>query len=407
MTYRDRGAGLRARFLSDNLQLGSATLLSGVFNYFYVVLLAHHLGPARYGDVTALNNLAGLFLLPAPVVGLWATRTGKGSKGWTLESLGAGFVVWALAFILSAPLGAFFHVPGWDIVVFASGALWDFSWVINVGYLQRARRYGWVGILTAAGAALPVGAVYLALASRHVLLVLGLLQALGIVLLWALSVGMVQRLAPLAESSRPSRPVLTVTWGIGVVQAMMGLADGLLAKSRLGLVDAGLYNGLVTIGQTVPYLAASMATVMLTASLDRPEDSKRYLSWTLAAAGVLIAFFFIVVSFWPDRLIDMVLGPSFLSLRPWLTTYGAAMALMALLEIFLIYGVVEGLPGVLWVAATGLLLWVGWLLYAHHIGALVWSTLGSMAWMATATGLLVWRHAKGLPPRRRCPAGSD
>ena len=102
----------------------------------------------------------------------------------------------------------------------------------------------------------------------------------------------------------------------------MMLTDGVIAKARLRPNQAGLYNGLATVGQTLPFIAGSLALVMLTAMLDRPVQRARWFYSALAiylSIGVAVELLFWLA---PRVVVQWALGDRFVSVGHWLALYG-------------------------------------------------------------------------------------
>lgn len=373
-----------SKFWADNLAYGSATVVSGIFNWLYAILLAHGMGPARYGVVVTLNNIVAVVTLPASVVTLAATRRGRpfqkllririwyGAAGgllWLLMALSSTFL--SSTFKISPPLFLIFGLATWPIIDYAA----------NLGYLARARQYSWLGILTAAGSALSVGAVLAAVRWREPVAALGIFQAMALWILWATSARVVKRL-PVEPA--PNRGSIALSAGVGMAQSVMTLLDGVVAKARLGPVQAGYYNGLATVGQSLPFAAASLALVMLTAMLDRPGQRAKWLNWTLAIyLGLGIG---IEGLFWrmPKTIVDWVLGGRFNTVSHWLVLYGLGMLALGLLMIYLAEAIARGWWELLALVIGGLALWMLMLIHAHGFPGLVHATALSLMLVAFA-----------------------
>ncbi len=378
------------KFWSDNLLLGVATVVAGIFNMLYSVVLAHALGPQSYGKIVTLNNLVGLFLLPLPLVGLLAIRLGKRAqnRGLTYTVLGMGLVMFCIAVVLRGSLAHIFHLPPALIVLYVASVIPNFGYALYIGFLERARSYAVVGILLAMASGLGVGAVSLAVSRGrpHPLVWAGVLQG-------ALAVGMFllsrwqSHKAPELKPSALAPTILVTTIGIGTLQALWGMSDSLLAKAHLSGLDAGLYTGIATVGQALPFVVSSVATVMLTAVLDDPGHPRPYLVRSLGVTAILAVGFLGVVYLIPRTVVVVFLGVHFISIVPLLVVYGGAMTALAFVIVLTTYGVAVGNWWSVIPAAAGTLLWIIWMLNSHQMGSLVVRTLWSM--LLTLAGLVV------------------
>ncbi len=378
------------KFWSDNLVLGIATLLAGLFNMLYAVVLAHTLGPRDYGRIATLNNLVGLFLLPLPLIGLVAIRLGKRvqRRGLGYLVVGAGLGVFILSVLWSGALGRIFHLSQALIVLYAVSVVPNFGYALYIGFLERARRYLVVGALLAVSSGLGVGVVVIAvtLGHHHPLWWAGVLQGGLVGAMWLLAASQSRHLPDVKPTPLAPR-ILVTTIGIGTLQALWGMSDSLLAKAHLSTFRAGLYTGIATIGQALPFIVSSVAIVMLTAILDDPGHPRRYLFRSLALTGGLGAGFLIILYGRPGLVVKLFLGVHFLSIATLLSQYGVAMVALSLVIVLTTFGVAVGDWWSVIPAAGGTLLWIIWMLGSTRIESLVHRTLWSM--LLTLGGTLV------------------
>lgn len=369
------------RFWSDNAFLGVATLIAGIFNTVYSILLAHALGPIDYGRVVALNNMVSLLLLPLPVVGLMAIRLGKQPNMKWVEwaALSLGGLMFLIAILLSGIGARTFHVHRDLIVLFSVTVLFNFGYALYIGFIERARRYDLVGLLLVLSSGLSVVAVALTvtLGRQHPLFWLGVTQCLAFVVVFVTAQRKSHRTPSLTQSVL-GRRVLATTLGVGSLQAFWGLTDSLWAKAHLSQVHAGLYTGLATIGQSLPFLVSSLAVVMLTAILDDPQNRRRYLGRTMLITLGLIALFIAVLSSYPETVVRLALGAAFVPMVFLIERYSEAMSALALVMVLTTYGVAVGALRAMVAAVLGTLFWMVWLASAYTMSALVQRTLIAM-----------------------------
>ncbi|NMP22343.1 hypothetical protein [Sulfobacillus harzensis] len=387
------------RFWADNANLGLATVVAGLFNTLFSLILAHALGPKDYGWVAALNSLVSLFLLPLPVIGLAAIRWGKpaaGRSGLVVATWALGGGIFLLAAALSPVLGRGLELPSSLITLFSLSVLFNFGYVLYIGYLERARRYRLVGVMVVLSSVLGVAAVALAVTAgrAHPIFWLGALQAAGLAVLLWLARRSADTLPPVPPSRISSR-ILATTLGVGTLQSLWGLADSLWAKANLHAHAAGIYTGLVTVGQAVPFVVSSLATVMLTAVLEEPARRRYFLARTLVAALALDGIFLSILALMPKTIVRLALGSAFLPMTPLIQHYGDAMAALALVSVLATYGVAVGAYGAMIGAALGTGFWIVSLGYAHAMASLVSRTLESMVLTLGLTGMGLLVDQKG------------
>ena len=370
----DADAGKTRQFWSDNLVLGVATVAAGIFNTLYSVVLAHSLGPVRYGLVAGLNNLVGLFLLPLPLVGLAAVRYGK-QQGQTWISRGAmglGALLFLVALLLAPLLGRALKVSDTLILLFSAGLVFNYGYALYVGFLERARRYYWVGFLVGLSSVSALMAVAMAVTvgRHHPLFWLGVWQGLAVLGLF-LAARRASRCVEPVPPAPLSRAMVATTVGVGTLQSLWGLSDSLWARVELTPHAAGLYAGLATIGQGLPFLASGLVTVMLTAILDTPAQRRALLVRTIGMVFIIAVTFWGVVTLAPDVVVQVALGRRFLPLLPLVQRYIGAMAALSFVLALTTYSVAIGAYQAMVAAAVGTAGWVVSMAGAHSMAALV------------------------------------
>jgi opacity protein-like surface antigen len=157
----------------------------------------------------------------------------------------------------------------------------------------------------------------------------------------------------------------------------------------LSSVNAGLYVGLATIGQALPFVTAGVATVMLTAVLDHPSGRSQYLRLTRQVVLGLSVIFLALMVCVPGVLVRWSLGEAYRAVVPLLAPYGIAMVCEAWAMVELTRSVADNELGSLLLGGLGTLAWIGGLSQAHTLAAGVEQTVLWMA--ATVLGLAVGR----------------
>lgn len=387
-------------FWRDNLIFGGASILTGLFNYLYHVVLAHVLGPGDYGNFTTCLNVTALLALPGGVVTLLYTRLGRRPQHGTRESLalwtgGAG--LWAALVILRHQLSRIFHVPSLLLVVFTLETIPSLVLAANLGILQRARRYVWVGFLNILNTGFRIIAAAAAVLAHLGLDGVGLLEGVAAWVAWGASRLLSSRVSGTGEPSRTH--VVAGTAVVGTINVLMGVTDGLLAKSALPPIRAGLFNGLATIGHTVQFFSTSFGTVMLTSIIARPHQEWYFFGRTVAfylALALTAELFFTVLG---PTVVLVILGARFLSIVTWLPYYGLGMVSLGLLNIVMLYSVARKRWLVIISTSIGLGTWVYRLLSSHTIAAFVHVTTDVMV-LTLLASLVLLVGVEGLPRLR-------
>ncbi len=376
------------KFWQDNTFFGIASLLAGVFNYLYHVVLARVLGPGDYGDLAALLNVTALMMLPGPVVTLLYTRLGRRrpsraiQESWLLWFSGVG--LWLLLALLSRPLARALYVSPLLLIIFTLEIVPALALSANLGILQRVRWYFWVGLLTVLITAFRIVAAALA-AFLHVwpLTTVGFLEGLAAFVAFGFSRQWASRAPWVGEP--PKAQVISGTAVVGVINVLLAIADGLLAKHFLAPIAAGRFNGLATIGHTVQFISTSFGTVMLTSIMQDSTKRLRFLSMTILLYAGLAGLAETLFMIRPTWVIMTVLGTGFRPAARWLPYYGWGMIALGFINIAMLYSVALKRWEAITTTGLGLIVWVIRLSHAHTIGEFVRSTTTTLVAALLAT----------------------
>ncbi|MDA8194254.1 MAG: capsular biosynthesis protein [Thermaerobacter sp.] len=386
-------------FWRNNVVFGLASIVIGVVNYAYHVVLAHVLGPGDYGDLTAFLNVAALLALPGAVVTLLYTRLGRRaatSRGEAMGLWAMGIGLWVGLWAGRQPIAAILHVNPRLMAVFALEVVPSLALAANTGIVQRARWFVWVGLLGVLNTGFRMLAALGAAFIHFGLMGVGWLEGIAAWLTWGVSRRLASRVAEIGEPSRAN--VVAGTAVVGTINVLMTVADGLISKSALPPVAAGWFNGLATIGHTVQVLANSFGTVMLTSIIAHPAHSHRFL-WITAGIYAGLAALAEVV-FWRAGpwVVAVILGPRFLAVVPWLPYYTLGMIAAGFLNIAMLYSVGQKQWVVMGTSAAGLVVWVYRLLPLTSVTGFVRVTTGTMGITLAATGVvLAWGAVRVRP----------
>ncbi len=381
-------------FWTDNAVLGLATLVAGFFNYLYHVVLAHVLGPAGYGDLTTFLSVTSLMAIPASVVILVYTRTGRQEPAGA-SRLGlwlGGLGLWMSIWLFAAPLSQTFHVSAALLIIFTAEVVPGLALAANVGMLQHGRLYVWVGLLGVLNAGFRVVAAGGSWWGSYRLGAVGILEGAAAWVSWWVSRFLVRRLTVLNAHSQPVMVVATAT--VGIINVLYALADGLAAKYALPPVAAGLYTGMAVIGHSLQFLSGSVATVMLTAILSDATRRYQYLSMTVAVYLTAAGCGEWILTAHGSGVVSVILGTRFLAIVRWIPYYGWGMICLGLLNIAMLYSVAQSRWEVIATTGGGLVYWIWALAHDHSLGAFAVSTTHiMMVTLIVTAGMMTWAQA--------------
>ena len=395
-------------FWKDNAIFGGASLLAGLFNYLYHVVLAHVLGPGDYGDLATYLNITVFMVLPGPVITLLYTRIGRrnnaAGRRESLRLWGGGLAIWLLLMALSSTFGRTLHVSPFLMVVFTVEVVPALALAANLGILQRVRWYLWVGLLTVLITLFRViAAGVAAYLSFYPLFLVGLLEGVAAFVAFFVSRRLARRAPYVGEPSRAD--VISGTAVVGVINVLLAVSDGLLAKHSLGGIAAGRFNGLATIGHTVQFISGSFGTVLLTSIIADPDKRHKYLATTTMVYGIIAAAAEGLFIWHGEWVVRTVLGYHFLPIVAWLPYYGWGMIALGLINITMLYSVAQKRWEVIATTGLGLVYWIWRLFRSHNIGTFVRATTHTMVGVLVATvvvmGFMELRMRRGRPEKSR------
>jgi O-antigen/teichoic acid export membrane protein len=398
------------RFWKDNLWLNGAGVAAGLTNVGYHVIVARMLGPLNYGILLGLGSLSVVLQAPVSIVTLVYTRRGArpGEVGrLNLLWLLVGVALWVVLWLAAARIGALFHLPPTLLWVYALTIVPGFAYGLNLGLMQWAARFVWVGSMTVLGAAGRLGSAITVLVRRLGLVGLVAASPVAQMVTTAISwlgaqksVGSAQR-----EGLAKHGGLINAGW-VGVLTLLMVSADVLAAKHALTGHAAGLYSGLTTMGRAPAYFAGAVGTVLLSTAQREPGRARHYLLRSLLLVAVLSLIGVGIYAVLGPFLIRLALGPGFLGLGPHLVLFTGAMGLQALEMVILYYAAARQWTVLTLLGSLGFVAWIGTVWLATSLDALIIRTVWIMAIQALVSlaGLAVLETMR---QRREGEAGAS
>ncbi len=290
--------------VTSGVLLAATTVLANAVGYALVLVLSRTLGPADYGAVGALLNLAVIGTVPALAVQLVAARETARAGGRLEHSgalvrlgLGAGALLSVLVVAAAGPLDAFLHLDGPVPAVALGLSLLPATAVAAVqGVLQGAERFRRLAVLVAVVAvARFVAGAGAAIAGWGVAGVL-----LGTVVAALVGAAAAMALLPSARPWRPAagrrqshlwRQVGTSSVSTAGLLTLVNV-DVLLARHYLPPVESGLYAvGSVFTKVTFwgPQFVATLLFARMATESSRAAAVRAAVGITAALGGVGVA----------------------------------------------------------------------------------------------------------------------
>ncbi len=353
---------ISASFFSSffkNEALNSTAIVSGgiflasIINYFFQILVARNTSVHDFGDFTALLSLSAIFLVPANAIMAASIKevtqiikkdNNKLSTRFFLEltilTMLTGFFVASGVFLFSSYAMRSLKIEN-IFYVYSFCFMMLFSYVIVVPntYLQAYLRFTKFSISTATAAvfrfALPLTLLFLGFG------VSGLFVGMGIALLASFLFGSALTMDVFKEGFHPSssgvyKSLLKTSLSallLNLGMTMLNNVDVIFVKYRLSSLDAGTYAGLVTVGKVFLFGAGSIALIMYPQISNAYALGKGYIRklklFTLIQLFLVIGGL-IVFSLFPEMIIKVMFGDSFLGAAKYLPMFSVFTALYIL-----------------------------------------------------------------------------
>jgi O-antigen/teichoic acid export membrane protein len=344
------------RFLKSRLIIGSfimtvGTVVGGVGNYLYHLLMGRMLGPADYGILVSLISLFYLLSIPVATLSLVIVKfvsTFKGKKDFasisellrvgTKKILPFSFLV-LLIFLLLAPfVTSFLHLSSilpyiLVLVVFFVGI---FS-TINRAVLQGLFRFGFLTLSS-------VVEVGLKLVTALLLVILGFKVngALGGILMGGV-VGLLFTFFPLRFlwSQKQKRELKTgemFNFALPVFFSTLAFTslyttDVILVRHFLPGATSGLYAALSTLGKIIFFISGPIISVMFPLVSERHANGGKYKNLLAASLGLvgIICFGLTGIYFlFPTLVVKILFGKAYLPAATFLGFFGIFLSLYSL-----------------------------------------------------------------------------
>ncbi|MDO6821013.1 oligosaccharide flippase family protein [Zobellia sp. 1_MG-2023] len=339
----------------EQLFMGSVLLVNGG-NYLYNLLLGRLLGPAAFSEAALLVTL----LLVLSFMGMtFQLATAKfavifSGKEWDIfknityrQASVVGLIIGVLILIFSKQLQALFNTEShWMFIIFGLGIPIYFFMSVNRGAYQGRQEFGKLSITyqTEMWSRLVLTMLLLFLLDIEP----GTLVALGIFLSFlfglfpsdstSISFGETRKLD--AENTKRVSQFIWLTACYEFTQIIINNSDVLLVKHYFEPMEAGLYASLALIGRVVYFVAWMFVMLLLPVVVQKQKDGEptapvlfKYVSYI----GLLSAGIVVVCYLFPELIISLMFGDSYIAMSSLLWQYALATSLFAISNIFAYY----------------------------------------------------------------------
>jgi O-antigen/teichoic acid export membrane protein len=349
-------------FLRHGMLVFAATTAGNVLNYAFNFALSRRLGVEGFATLSSLTSFIMIFSVPASIVTLvvvkyTATFHAAGDAArirrlshvllkWTAI---AALCALAAGILLRGSIAAFLRIQD-DAVVPLCMAILALSFITPSvrGVLQGEQdfmRYStstFMEVFLKVTLGVTLGYIGFGVAGAMAGWIAGTFCAL-LYTVWAVLRKHGAAGGPAVHLSFDVRRILETTGGVGLASALLivlSFMDVLLVKHYLSPRDAGLYAAVNMTGKVVLFLAGFVPAVLLpktVAKTTRGEDCRplmfRAIGVTVLMSGAALFLFGVD----PALAVRVLAGPQFAPAAPYVLQYDGAMALLALVTLFVNY----------------------------------------------------------------------
>ncbi|WP_400072734.1 oligosaccharide flippase family protein [Zobellia russellii] len=339
----------------EQLFMGSVLLVNGG-NYLYNLLLGRLLGPAAFSEAALLVTL----LLVLSFMGMtFQLATAKfavifSGKEWDIfknityrQASVVGLIIGVLILIFSKQLQALFNTEShWMFIIFGLGIPIYFFMSVNRGAYQGRQEFGKLSITyqTEMWSRLVLTMLLLFLLDIEP----GTLVALGIFLSFlfglfpsdSTSISFRETRKLDGENTKRVSQFIWLTACYEFTQIIINNSDVLLVKHYFEPMEAGLYASLALIGRVVYFVAWMFVMLLLPVVVQKQKDGEptapvlfKYVSYI----GLLSAGIVVVCYLFPELIISLMFGDSYIAMSSLLWQYALATSLFAISNIFAYY----------------------------------------------------------------------
>lgn len=349
-------------FLRHNTVFLFGSLGVAALNYLFYPILGRIMSPADFGEVQTLTSLftqAAIFLtiLTYVTVHVTVNTTDEQLRNQTLLGLErmamiVGYSLLGIALLSVNQLRVFLHFSDiWPFVVLIIALGISVPLAFRMAFLRGRKLFMRASLTDGIGSA-----AKLLLAPLFVLLgyksfgavgALAIAQIISLIagVLWARQAGFAVsafsnirlRLDLVRPYLKHAGAVLLGVAGVTIIQTL----DVISIKHYFSPTEAGLYAGIVTIAGIVYFLMAPITAVLITL-ISTNESHKKNQGRLKASLGLMVLLgggALLAMTFFPNVIITILVGPKYLVDAGYLPRIGLAMLFLGVANLFMMYHV--------------------------------------------------------------------
>lgn len=345
----------RKKITPEQLFMISVLAVNGG-NYLYNLILGRLLGPAQFADAAVLitfllvlSFIAMTFqLVTAKFSVLFENQLFKSFISKTYKNaLAVGIAMGALIIGFAAQLQQLFNTSTSSMfVIFGCGVPLYFLMSVNRGIYQGKKAYKPLSITyqleMLSRLLITLGFIFLFNIQSSVVIAIGILMSFGFGLLpfkfKHISLKIAVKMPVLQTKQVKQFFILTAFYEL--TQIIINNSDILLVKHYFESYEAGLYASLALIGRMVYFIAWMFVMLLLPTVVQLKKEGKetaptlfKYVGYISAISSMIV----VICICFPETLINVLFGGSYLPMAPLLWKYAVATSMFAISNIFAYY----------------------------------------------------------------------
>jgi len=392
----------------------SATLIAGVTNYLFHVLMSRSLGPAHYGVLYSLLSLFMIFAFPLSTVQMVLTKyvavyRGQGNDSQIrylyndfFKKLGvAGFVLMGLFVIFSGAVGEYLQISAkTPIILLGLFTFVSFLMPVVLGMLQGLEHFFHLSLNQAVGAvsklALALGLVALGFQVNGALGACVLSGLVTFFIAWIPVRRYLNKHQPVKVTSRKEVYQFFIpVFGALSFYGLLAYQDVVLVKHWFTPEVAGTYATAALLGKAFLFPAQSLAMAMypkISQAYARKEETAGLLKHTLLLTTVVLGAGLVITFFFPEFLGMLLMKKGNLSNETFnlvvqlIRWYGFAFVPLAVSYILMFYFLGRHEWRFVLVLGGATMVFLG---ITHLLHPTIWHVLISMGGVSTAVMVLL------------------
>lgn len=349
------------KFTTNSLILLLGSMVGGILNYFFHVLVGRNVSPVVYGQAESLISLINIISVPAMTFSMVATKYSAAYKNQNdpyktrqlftylnRQIFFYGLPVILFIFLFTPAIGNFLNVPhNSALVLIWLIMLVSFFSSVSTGIISGWQRFKELSLSGVYGAVAKIGGgvllITLGMALNGIIasFLLGTL-ATYLFSLYVLRFSLKSRVFLKSEDSLSVfhwKELKRYTWLVllgNLAITILGNADMVLAKRNLDDWGAGEYGALNVISKAIFFAVGIMANVLFAMVAEKSHKKEKAFSIFKMAFGLtfLLSFSATVIYFlFPQMIIGIFFGAKYQTVSAYLGWFALSASLLSLVNI--------------------------------------------------------------------------